>query len=42
MEEDNEDREVAKEEGQKFMEKYGMNMFIETSAKSGYNVETAF
>jgi hypothetical protein len=34
-------REVKYEEGQKLADKYGM-VFLETSAKSNANVETAF
>lgn len=39
---DNEEREVTSDEGKAFAEKLGLAGFIETSAKSGYNVEQAF
>lgn len=35
------DREVTTEEGKAFADFYGIN-FIETSAKTGYNVDEAF
>lgn len=37
-----ENREVSNEEGQKFYEDHKLNLFIETSAKSGENVQELF
>ena len=35
-------REITKEHGQKFCKDHGLNMFLETSAKTGFNVQKVF
>eukprot|EP01017_Pseudomicrothorax_dubius_P045512 TRINITY_DN7876_c0_g1_i1.p1 TRINITY_DN7876_c0_g1~~TRINITY_DN7876_c0_g1_i1.p1 ORF type:complete len:101 (-),score=30.90 TRINITY_DN7876_c0_g1_i1:172-474(-) len=37
-----EDREVPREEAEEFMKKNSLNLFFETSAKNGSNVDLAF
>ena len=37
-----ENRQVSKEEGQKFYEEHKLNLFLETSAKTGLNVQELF